>query len=121
MSQTLFREFIEVFKLWPVDATKINHCLGAHLRKLFNQQFKHGELTDHNQIDMVRLKKMLEGLKPIANNEYRRRYPRINSFACLGLNRDQCRIVLSEKSIEIYKKQIQSWTNKHTHAFKATL
>ncbi|RNA31285.1 ubiquinol-cytochrome-c reductase complex assembly factor 2 [Brachionus plicatilis] len=96
MSQKLFREFIVLFKDWPVDATKRGRCLGEHLRKNFTQSFKKGEFSD--DIDVAHWTKVLKDLKPIANNEYVSKYPRFLSTASLGLSKDQCKITLSNQA-----------------------
>ncbi|CAF0766967.1 unnamed protein product [Brachionus calyciflorus] len=98
MSQKLFREFIALFKSWPVDATKSGRCLGEHLRKNFGQAFRKGELSEN--IDVAHWTKVLNDLKPIANNEYASKYPRFLSTASLALSKDQCKITISNQAMK---------------------
>ena len=106
-SQQLFKEFIFLFKTWPVDATKTRRCLGEYLRKEFNKSFKQGDLSDN--IDVKYWSKVLSDLKPIANNEYFAKYPRQKAVGALGLGREQCKILVSndfmQKPEEPEKKQ----------------
>lgn len=103
MSQKLFREFIELFKNWPVDASKSGRCLGEHIRKHFSQNFKKGELSEN--INVAYWNKVLNDLKPIANNEIAAKYPRHWSTGSLGLGKDQCRLTLSNHAMKIMEKE----------------
>lgn len=98
MSQQVFREFIVLFKSWPTDATKSGRCLGEHLRKHFNQHFRKGELSEN--IDVPYWNRVLADLKPIANNEYAAKYPRIRDTASLAIGKDQCKITLSNQAMK---------------------
>lgn len=96
MAQQLFREFVVLFRSWPVDATKNGRCLGEHLRKQFSEHFKKGELSEN--VDVKYWNKVLQDLKPIANNDFAAKYPRASSTASLGLGKDHCKIVLSNQA-----------------------
>ena len=99
MAQTLFKEFIILFKGWPMDATKQGRCLAEYLRTKFNKEFKKGELSD--KIDHTHWSKVLADLKPIENNEYAAKYPRTRATGALGLGKEQCKLVLSNEALKI--------------------
>lgn len=99
MSHYLFKEFVSLFKSWPVETTKQGRCLGEYIRKVFGESFKRGELSDN--IDAKYWNKVLTDLKPIVDNEYARKYPRTNIFGALLLSKDQCKLTLSNQSIRI--------------------
>ncbi len=105
MSQQLFKEFIVLFKLWPVDMTKMGRCLGENLRKEFNKSFRHGEFSQMKQEDLAHWSKVLKDLKPIANNDIAMKYPRKNTIASLGLGRDQCKIIVSNQSLDSFNEE----------------
>lgn len=98
MAQRLFREYIALFKDWPIDATKTGRCLGEHLRGKFNQDFSRGELSEN--VDEARWNKMLKDLRPIANNEYATKYARMRSTAALNLSKEQCKLTMSNQAIK---------------------
>ncbi len=97
--QQLFKEFIVLFKNWHVDATKSGRCFGEYLRKQFNQDFKQGELSI---VDNAKWSKILEDLTPIVNNIYFSKYKRHRAIGSLGLGKEQCKMVVSNKSFEIF-------------------
>lgn len=99
MSQQLFKEFIVLFKSWPIDATKSSRCVGEYLRKIFNQDFKQGELST---IDTQYWTKTLNDLKPIANNEYFVKYPRQRAVGALGLGKEQCKLAVSNTALKFF-------------------
>ena len=82
MTDKLFREFISVFKMWPVDTGKGSRCLGAYIRRHFNQSFQKGELSEN--VDIKLWSKALADLKLISNDEYFKRYPRKNPSLATG-------------------------------------
>lgn len=99
MTQRLFREYIVLFKEWPIDSAKSGRCLGEYLRKMFSTTFTKGELSEN--INEAKWQRILEHLKPIANNEYVSRYSRVRSTAALNLSKDQCKYVTSNQAIKI--------------------
>lgn len=105
MTQRLFREFISLFKDWPVDATKTGRCLGEHLRKRFSEAFNKGELSEN--INESQWQRYLNELRPIASNLYAAKYTRIRSTAALNISKDQCKLTMSNQAIKfINEKQI---------------
>jgi hypothetical protein len=103
-SQQIFREFVVLFKNWPVDTMKTGRCLGELIRRQFNQGFKNGELTEN--VDTAHWSKVLNDLKPIANNEFLKRYPRTKEVGAMGINIDACRIVVSNDGIKEANKNM---------------
>lgn len=101
MSSQLFKEFIVLFKNWPADATKSGRCLGEYIRKLFNSDFKQGELSN---VDTKYWIKVLDDLKPIANNEFAARYPRQRAVGALGLGREQCKLTMSNTALKFFQE-----------------
>jgi len=102
MSQQLFREFIVLFKHWPIDATKAGSCLGEQLRKHFSQHFKKGELSEN--INVKHWTKIYHDLNRILNNEYKLKYPRAKAIGSLGLGKEQCKLVLSNQAKKFFEK-----------------
>ena len=102
MTQVIFKQFITLFKLWPIDATKSGRCLAEHLRKQFNASFTRGELSE---IDATYWNKVLADLKPIADNEYFVKYPRQRAVGSLGLGREQCKLIMSNNSLKMLNDQ----------------
>jgi nucleoid factor 1 len=100
--QQLFKEFIVLFKSWPIDLTKSGRCLGEHIRKEFSKDFRHGEFSQN--IDVNHWKKVLNDLKPLANNEILNKYPRNKIVGALGLGRDQCKLVVSNQAMKIFNE-----------------
>ncbi len=100
MSQQLFKEFISLFRNWPVDATKSGRCLAEYIRKKFNQDFKQGELS---RVDTNYWSKVLKDLQPIANNEFFEKYPRQRAVGALGLGREQCKLAVSNTALKFYQ------------------
>ena len=98
MTHRIFREFIALFKEWPVDATKSGRCLGEHLRKQFSREFSKGELSEN--VNETRWQKALDDLRPIANNTYAAKHRRMRSQAALNLSRDQCKLTMSNQAIK---------------------
>jgi hypothetical protein len=105
MSQQLFKEFVVLFKSWPVDATKSGRCVAEYLRKQFNNSFKQGELS---QVDTAYWTKVLSDLKPIANNEYFAKYPRQRAVGSLGLGKEQCKLALSNMALKLFNEKQQN-------------
>ena len=82
MTEKVFREFVALFKMWPVDATKGERCLGNYIRKYYNQHFKKGELSEN--IDVNHWNKVLTDLKAISDDVYLKKYPRLRATGSLG-------------------------------------
>jgi nucleoid factor 1 len=97
-SQQIFRDFLILFKNWPVDTLKTGRCLGELIRRQFSQDFKNGELTEN--VYTVRWSKILADLKPIANNEFLKKYPRTKEVGAMGISIDACRVVVSNDGIK---------------------
>ena len=98
MAQQLFREFVVLFKSWPVDSTKGGRCLAEYIRKRFNKEFNKGELSEG--VDVAYWQKALAELKPVANNEFAAKYPRSRATGALGLGREQCKLALSNEALK---------------------
>lgn len=96
-SQLLFKEFVNLFKNWHIDATKSGRCLAEYMRGEFNRDFKKGELST---VDTVYWNKVLADLKPIVNDEYRVKYPRQRAVGSLGLGREQCKLAISNNALK---------------------
>ena len=96
-SQLVFKEFINLFENWHLDATKSGRCLAEYLRSEFNKDFKQGELST---VDTAYWNKVLSDLKPIANNEYFTKYPRQRAVGSLGLGREQCKLAISNNALK---------------------
>lgn len=99
MANQLFKEFIVLFKNWPLDLTKRGRCFGEQIRKHFSQEFKKGELSDN--IDVKYWTKTLKDLRAISENEFFNKYPRRKATGALGLGREQCKITLSNDALKI--------------------
>ena len=82
MSGKLFREFVSLFKEWPIDTGKGSRCLGAYIRKHFSQHFQRGELSEN--VNVQEWSKTLHDLKQISNDVYLKRYPRERKTGALG-------------------------------------
>jgi len=82
MSDKLFREFVTLFKVWPIDTGKSTRCLGAYIRMRFNRDFRRGELSEN--VDVKQWSKALNDLKLISNDEYLKRYPRKKGAQATG-------------------------------------
>jgi hypothetical protein len=102
-SQILFKEFVNLFKSWPVDASKSGRCLGEYLRKEFTRTFREGELSEN--VNVTLWKKRLDDLLPIANNEYAKKYKRQKEIGSLGLGREQCRLVMSNDGLKFMSER----------------
>ena len=76
--------------------------MGEHLRKLFNRDFRQGELAEN--VDINKWKKIYQDLKPIANNEYAIKYPRERATGALGLGREQCKLIMSNTAQKYMSK-----------------
>jgi hypothetical protein len=100
-SQLLFKEFVNLFKNWHIDATKSGRCLAEYLRKEFNGDFKQGELST---VNTDYWSKVLADLKPIANNEYFSKYPRQRAVGSLGLGREQCKLAISNNALRFLEE-----------------
>jgi hypothetical protein len=96
--QQLYREFLNLFKRWPIDATKKNRDLSELVRKKFSQAFQKGESSEN--VDLNYWSKVYNDLKPVINNEFSAKYPQTGSTAASGLSREQCRVALSNSSME---------------------
>jgi len=82
MSDKLFREFVNLFKVWPIDTGKGSRCLGTYIRKHFSQHFQRGELSEN--VDVKYWTKTLNDLKLISNDEFLKKYPRKKTTGALG-------------------------------------
>jgi hypothetical protein len=82
MSGKLFREFVSLFKEWPIDTGKGSRCLGVYIRKHFSQHFQRGELSEN--VNVQEWSKTLHDLKQISNDVYLKRYPRERKTGALG-------------------------------------
>jgi nucleoid factor 1 len=98
MSNHLYRDFLNLFKHWPIDATKKGRDLGEHIRKKFSQSFQQGELSDKSELKYWT--KTYNDLKRLENDEFSNKYPRTKSTGALGIGKVQCRVVLSNSSME---------------------
>ena len=104
-SQFLFKEFIVLFRSWPIDSTKSGRCVAEYLRKIFNQSFKQGELST---VDTKYWNKILRDLRPIADNEYAVKYPRQRAVGSLGLGKEQCKLAVSNAAFKFYDDEFVS-------------
>ena len=82
MSDKLFREFITLFKMWPIDVSKGNRCLGAYIRKNFTRTFNKGELSE--SVNVKEWTKKLSDLNRISDDEYLKKYPRKKGSLAVG-------------------------------------
>lgn len=105
-ASVLFREFITLFKSWPVDKLKAGRCLSEHTRKKFEAAFNNGELTQ--QVDTQRWNNHLNDLKPLVNNEIARKYQRSKELGSLGLDRDVCKVIMSNEMMKEINKHADS-------------
>lgn len=103
-SEELFKRFVMLLKMWPVDATKQGRCLGEYVRKLFNGSFKNAGLSETN-MDVKYWSKVYADLKPIANNEYAMKYPREKATGALGLGKEQCKLIMSNTAMKYMAKE----------------
>lgn len=101
MTSQLYREFLNLFKRWPIDATKKGNDLGEYLRKKFVNSFTKGESSEN--IDLNYWTNALAELKRIANNEFVDKYPRNKGTAALGVGKEQCRVVLSNDAKKYFE------------------
>ena len=98
-SQLLFKEFVVLFRSWPVDSTKSGRCVAEYIRKMFNQSFKQGELST---VDTNYWSQVLNDLRPIADNVYAAKYPRQRAVGSLGLGKEQCKLAVSNTALKFY-------------------
>ena len=96
--QQLYRDFLNLFKRWPIDATKKNRDLSEMVRKKFSLAFQQGESSEN--VDLKYWSQVYNDLKPVINNEFSDKYPRANSTAASGLSKEQCKIALSNRAME---------------------
>lgn len=96
--QQLYRDFLNLFKRWPIDATKKQRDLSELVRKKFSKSFQLGESSEN--VDLKYWSKVYNDLKPLVNNEYSNKYPRNKSTAASGCSKEQCKIALSNSSME---------------------
>jgi mitochondrial nucleoid factor 1 len=101
-SEKLFKNFIELFKLWPTDKTKRGRCLGEYVRKKFTESFRQGENSAN--VDLKYWNKAYNDLLPIAENEFAKKYPRLRSHCATGLGKEQCKLVNSNETMKILKE-----------------
>ena len=74
MSDKLLREFLNLFKMWPIDISKGNRCLGAYIRKNFTQTYNKEKLSEN--VNVKEWNKKMADLNAISENEYLKKYPR---------------------------------------------
>ena len=96
--QQLYRDFLNLVKRWPIDATKKNRDLSELVRQHFSQAFQQGESSKN--VDLVYWTKAFNDLKCLVDNDYSRKYPRMKSTAALGCSKEQCKIALSNSAME---------------------
>ena len=103
-SQQLFREAVKLLKIWPVDTLKTGRCLGEMIRRQISQDFKKGELTE--TVNTAHWNKVLADLRPLANNEFLKKYPRTKQVGATGISVEACRLVVSNEGIKEANKNL---------------
>lgn len=101
MSQKIYKDFISLFKRWPIDATKKGRDLGEHIRVRFMNAFAKGELSEN--VDVAYWTQAHKDLSRIVNNEFAEKYPRSKATGALGIGREHCRVVLSNSAQQYMK------------------
>ncbi|KAL7636683.1 UNVERIFIED_CONTAM: hypothetical protein RMT77_012432 [Armadillidium vulgare] len=102
MSRQLYQNYLKLFEKWPVDKTKTGRDLGEFIRAKFSETFSKGEVSTVPNIPECTV--IYESLDRIASNYHSRKYPRLYNSTSTNLTVDQCKLVLSNESMKLYKE-----------------
>ena len=95
---SLYRRYLLVCSKWSIDTTKSGRDFGTHLRELIPKLFPNSELTSIDSNDLKDLEKQIESLERLNKNVYFK--PTFLESSASGLTADDCKTVLSTKSLQ---------------------
>lgn len=88
----MYREFMKICSVWPVDPVRSGKCLGEFVRRKVAEEFRQSEQTVVQ--DPQECGRRLDSLRALASDRYARQYPRISASSALGLTRAECAKVI---------------------------
>ncbi|XP_031622287.1 ubiquinol-cytochrome-c reductase complex assembly factor 2-like [Contarinia nasturtii] len=97
-----YKKFLRLLESWPVDTTKPGRNLGEYLRKQLKASLRAG----NDSFDVaVSMDKQFQALERISNNVHFNKYSRLRQSTATGLNSEQCKIMISETSLNYFAEQ----------------
>ena len=103
---SLYRRYLLVCSKWSIDTTKSGRDFGTHLRQQIPKLFPNSDLSSIDSNELKRLEKQIESLERLNKNVYFR--PIFLEVSATGLTADECKGVLSTKSLEELEQKFDS-------------
>lgn len=95
-SASLYRRYLELVKLWPIDLTKDGRDFGQYLRKRTGIIFSQGELTS---VDVNYLEKRIQALERISSDLHRNNNKTIYFASATGLDAATAKQAVSNEAL----------------------
>lgn len=94
MSQRLYRQYLELLKLFRADPSRKGKCLGEALRLKVSQTFREGDRTALPNLALC--EGNYNSLQRLVNNIHLTAHPRVYSSTATGLTAEQCSLTIHE-------------------------
>lgn len=114
--RTLYKRSLDIIARWPLDTGKESRDIGVYVRKYFIDLFPDGELTkiEPNRLETIR--KEIDALERIVNNNHRNSL-KCKYFTASGAKLDELRIMTSTAA----QKQLEQLQSNKWASFKLQL
>lgn len=76
--------------------------LGEYLRKQLKASLRAGDISLNGEVSLDR---QFQALERLSNNIHFKRYPRSRDSSSTGLNAEQCKIIISDSSMNYFAEQ----------------
>lgn len=113
MAARLYRKYMKLCEMWPVDRSKTGRDLGTFIREQIAKEFRYGEASSIDNIQECERKH--ESLHRLASNYYGKQYKRYVITTASRLSLEECREVLSTNAQEEQMFSKMSFMEKLKH------
>lgn len=114
MASSLYKRWLKLFEVWPIDATKTGRDLGEHIRKKVLGAYKHGETTTIE--NLAECEKDFASLQRLSRNIYANKYPTKLTGASY-LTVEECRDVVSSSNLKRMNVEDKELSKKLSNKF----
>lgn len=111
MANRLYKEYLKLFEKWPLDITKKGgRDFAEYLRELTRAQFASNPKFTPDEEAI--LQRNLNSLRRLADDTYRKQFPRKSETSATGLNEKECNTLLSQEFLDEMREDSKGFFSK---------
>ncbi|XP_077286386.1 ubiquinol-cytochrome c reductase complex assembly factor 2 [Arctopsyche grandis] len=107
-SASRYRDFMRLLERWPLEPTKSGRDIGERIRECVKIAFNSEQFNG----DPKYCDQQYKSLKNLSDNSYANTYKRNKPYSSTGLTAEECKLLLSNESLEYLKKDDRGLISK---------